>query len=75
MCILFLGEKDPLEQEMATHFVIFTWKIPWTETPGGLQSMGLQRVRHNGVTEHCTHYTECFPNKANHNYSRYKEHL
>ena len=37
-----LGQEDLLEQEMATHFSIHAWKIPWTEEPGGLQSMGLQ---------------------------------
>ena len=37
-----LGREDPLEKEMATHSNIPTWKIPWTEKPGGLQSMGLQ---------------------------------
>ena len=39
-----LGQKDPLEEEMATHSSILAWRIPWTEEPGGLQSMGLQRV-------------------------------
>ena len=39
-----LGWEDPLEKEMATHSRILTWKIPWTEKPGRLQSMGLQRV-------------------------------
>ena len=42
-----LGWEDPLEKEMATHSSTLAWKIPWTEGPGGLQSMGLQRVRHN----------------------------
>ena len=37
----------PLEKEMATHSSILAWKIPWTEDPGGLQSMGSQRVEHN----------------------------
>ena len=37
-----LGEEDPLEKEMATHSSILAWEIPWTEEPGGLQSMGLQ---------------------------------
>ena len=37
-----LGWEDPLEKEMATHTSILAWKIPWTEEPGGLQSMGLQ---------------------------------
>jgi len=39
-----LGLEDPLEEEMATHSSILVWKIPWTEEPGGLQSMGSQRV-------------------------------
>ena len=39
-----LGREDPLEKEMATHFNILAWRIPWNEEPGGLQSMGLQRV-------------------------------
>ena len=42
-----LGWEDPLEKEMATHSSILAWKIPWTEEPGRLQSMGLQRVRHD----------------------------
>ena len=43
----FLGWEDPLEKEMATHSSILSWRIPWTEEPGGLQSMGLQRVEHD----------------------------
>ena len=42
-----LGWENPLEEEMATHSSILAWKIPWTEEHGGLQSMGLQRVRHD----------------------------
>ena len=42
-----LGWEDPLEKEMATHSSTLAWKILWTEGPGRLQSMGLQRVRHN----------------------------
>ena len=42
-----LGWEDPLEKEMATHSSILAWKIPWTEEPGGLQSMGSQRVGHD----------------------------
>ena len=42
-----LGQEDPLEEEMATHSSILAWKIPWTEEPGRLQSMGSQRVRHD----------------------------
>ena len=41
------GREDPLEKEMATHSSTLAWKIPWTEKPGRLQSMGLQRVGHN----------------------------
>ena len=40
--IRFLGWEDPLEKEMAIHSSILAWKIPWTEEPGGLQSMGSQ---------------------------------
>ena len=42
-----LGGEDLLEKEMATHSSILAWKIPWMEEPGSLQSMGLQRVRHD----------------------------
>ena len=42
-----LGWEDPLEKEMATHSSTLAWRIPWTEEPGGLQSMGLQRVGHD----------------------------
>ena len=45
-----LGWEDPLEKEMAPHSSIFTWRISWTEEPGRLQSMGLQRVGHNCAT-------------------------
>ena len=43
--VRFLGQEDPLEKGLATHSCILAWKIPWAEEPGGLQSMGLQRVR------------------------------
>ena len=42
-----LGQEDPLEEEMATHSSILAWRILWSEEPGGLQSMGLQRVIHS----------------------------
>ena len=42
-----LGWEDPLEKEMATHSSTLAWKIPWTEEPGRLQSMGSQRVGHD----------------------------
>ena len=42
-----LGQEDPLEKDMATYSRIPAWRIPWTEEPGGLQSTGSQRVRHD----------------------------
>ena len=42
-----LGQEDPLEEGMETHSSILAWRIPWTEEPGRLQSIGSQRVRHN----------------------------
>ena len=45
-----LGQEDLLEKEMATHSSTVAWKIPWTEKPGRLQSMGSQRVRHDSAT-------------------------
>ena len=47
-----LVQEDPQEEEMATHSSIFAWKISWTEEPGGLQSVGSQRVKHYWATEH-----------------------
>ena len=47
MVVRSLGWEDPLEEGMATDSSVLAWKIPWTEEPGALQSMGLQRVRHN----------------------------
>jgi len=49
--VRFLGWEDPLEKETATHSSIPDWRIPWTEKPGRLQSMGLQRVRHDLATK------------------------
>ena len=51
---LILGQDDPLEKGMVTHFSILAWTIPWTEEPGGLQSMGLQRTRYDLVTKSTT---------------------
>ena len=45
--VLSLGQEDSLEEDMATHASIVPWGIPWTEEPGGLQSMGSQRVGHD----------------------------
>ena len=47
-----LAQEDPLEKRMTTHSNILAWRIPWIEEPGGLQSMGSQRVRHDLETEH-----------------------
>ena len=45
--VRFLGWEDPMEESMATHSSILAWRIPWTEDPGGLRYMGLQRVEHD----------------------------
>jgi len=47
MRVQSLGQEDPLEKGMATHPSILAWRIPWTEKPGRLRSVGSQRVRHN----------------------------
>ena len=47
MRIQSLGQEDPLEEETATYLSILVWEIPWTQEPGGLRSMRLQRVRHD----------------------------
>ena len=49
------GQKDPLEKEMATHFSILAWEIPWSEEPGGLQSMGSERVGRHLATKQQLH--------------------
>ena len=55
MWVRSLGWEDPLEEEMATHSSTLAWRIPWTEDPSGLQSMRLQRGRHNLATKQlCT---------------------
>ena len=51
-----LGQEDPLEEEMVTHSSILAWRIPWTEKPGGLQSRGSQRVRHDWETNTFTNF-------------------
>ena len=52
MQVQSLGWEDSLKKGMATHSSILTWRIPWTQEPGRLQSLGSQRVGHDGVTEH-----------------------
>ena len=54
MQVQFLSQEDPLEEDMATHSSILTWRIPWTGEPGRLQSMGSQRVRLDFVNTHTT---------------------
>ena len=59
-----LGWEDPLEEGMATHFSILAWRIPWSDEPGRLQSIGSQRVGHDLVTFTSLHFTshiKCFP--------------
>ena len=51
-----LGQRDSLEKGMATHSSILAWRMPWTEEPGRLQSIGLQRVRHDWVTNKFTFF-------------------
>ena len=61
--VRYLGWEDPLEEGMATHSGILTWRSPWTEEPGGLQSTGLQRVGHNYATNIHTHtHSYCVSN-------------
>ena len=52
MKVQSLGGEDPLEEEVATQSSILAWRIPWTEEPGGLRSMGSQRVRHDCLGTH-----------------------
>ena len=54
-----LGQENPLEEGVATHSSILAWRIPWTEEPGGLQSTGLQRVRHDWRDWAHTHAYTC----------------
>ena len=54
MQVRSLGWEVPWEEGVATHSSIHAWRIPWAEKPGGLQSMELQRVGHEWVTEHST---------------------
>ena len=52
-----LGWEDPLDEGMATHSNILAWRIPWTEEPGGVQSIGLQSVRHNRSDLACIQFS------------------
>ena len=55
MQVQSLGWEDPLEESMASHFSVLAWRIPWTEEPGSLHFIGLQRVRYNWNDLACTH--------------------
>ena len=63
MRVQSLGQEEPLKEGMATHSSVLAWRIPWTEEPGGLQSMGLHKVGHNGSDLAHTH-TPCFSHNA-----------
>ena len=66
-CVQSLGWEDPLEKGMTTHFSILAWRIPWTEEPGGLQSIGSQRVGYDLAIQQQqqhTEYTKNFQNSA-----------
>ena len=63
-----LGLEDPLEREMATYSSILAWEIPWTEAPGGLQSMWLKRVRHDlALNNNSMWYNQTLLNSGTHN--------
>ena len=64
-----LGREDCLEKEMATHSNTLAWKIPWTEEPGGLQSMGLQRVGHHRATSQL--HSHIFINQNRNHYNQH----
>ena len=65
MQVWSLDQEDPLDKEMATHSSILVWEIPWTEyEPGGLQTMGLDRVGHDWVTKHTQVITVCGVTKS-----------
>ena len=61
MWVQSLGGEDPLEREMATRFSILAWEIPWTEEPGGLQSMGSLE---SDTTKQPNHHSACLPNQT-----------
>ena len=69
-----LGREDPLEKGMATHSSNLAWRIPWTEEPGGLQFMGLQRVGHNWATKHAQSKwnTAWGPNQEKYDFSHFQ---
>ena len=60
MCVQSLGQEDTLEEGMAAHSSVLAWRIPWTEEPGGPQSMGSQESRHDLVTEQQHIWRSCY---------------
>ena len=64
-----LGWEDPLQKEMTTYSNTFVWEIPWTEEPGGLQSMGSQRVRHDLLTKQDQHISRDISVSVKHTFS------
>ena len=64
-----LGWEDPLEEEMAAHSSVLAWRLPWTEEPGELQSMGSQRVIHNWSNLARIHFYNTFPSYFGAEYS------
>ena len=72
--VWFLGWEDPLEKGMATHFSILAWRILQTEETSGLQSMELQRVKHNWVTNTFT-FTPLLKIRDSHMFSYYSSYL
>ena len=67
-----LDWEDPQEKEMATHYSILAWRIPWTEEPDGLQSMGWQKVGHNWVTNTHTQAEETKEVSCSHAFQKQK---
>ena len=72
MQVRSLGREDPLEEEMATCSSTLAWEIPWTEAPGGLQFMGLQRIGHDWA--HTDEHTKCSINDSSHSCDYFPSH-
>ena len=64
MRVRSVGQGDPLEEGMVTHSSILAWRIPWREEPGGLESMGSQRIGHDRATWHAQHTVSTTPHKG-----------
>ena len=66
-----LDQEDPLEKEMAAHSSILAWRIPWTEEPGRLRSMGSQRVEHDWVAKHSRTHTRAHTHTHTHTHTHH----